>query len=110
MHRWETDATAFWQFGVVYGRAPYTPEKRLLVAVLLDALLQFEKLCNSRERRAAQTLAELRSWFFGGDERWPFSFENVCAHLHLEPDAIRDRLARLDQARRGRMPQGRLGK
>jgi hypothetical protein len=110
VHRWETDATVSWQFGAIYGRATQTPEKRLLAALLMDALLQFEKVQRSRDRRDAQALHELRAWFYAADENWPFSFENVCAHLNLEPDAIRARLARVGQARRTRMHPSHIDK
>ena len=110
MHRWDADASAFWQFGLIYGRAAQSPEKRLLAAVLMDALLQFEKVRRPRGRREVQALDELRAWFYGADEDWPFSFENVCAHLNLEPDAIRARLARVSHTREARAPHGGLSK
>ena len=94
MQRWQTDKTVAFQFGAVYGRVLQTPEKRLLVAMLLDALSQFEKVRDARRPRDAQAREELKAWFFGEDVSWPFSFENVCAHLGLEPGAIRDQLTR----------------
>jgi hypothetical protein len=94
VQRWQSNKAAAFQFGAVYGRMPHTPEKRLLVAILLDALSQFERVRDARRPRDAQTRAELRAWFFADDANWPFSFENVCAHLGLEPAAIRDQLGR----------------
>ena len=96
MQRWQTDRTVALQFGAVYGRVLHTPEKRLLMALLLDALAQFDKVRDPRRPRDAQTRQELRTWFFAEDVNWPFSFENVCAHLGLEPNAIRDLLGRGD--------------
>ena len=110
VHRFETDATAFWQFGGVYGRTGYTPEKRLLAALLMDALLQFERVQGSQERRDVQAFDELRAWFYADNQDWPFSFENVCSHLNLEPDAIRARLARVHPGCAVRGAAGRIGK
>jgi hypothetical protein len=98
VQRWQTDRSVTLQFGSVYGRVLHTPEKRLLIAILMDALSQFEKVRNARRPRDTQAREELRSWFFGEDLSWPFSFENVCAHLGLEPDAIRDQLVRTPYA------------
>jgi len=95
VQRWGSDATASWQFASVYGRAAYKPEERLLAALLMDALMQFEKVYSSHDPRGVRTLQELQAWFYSDDDSWPFSFENVCAHLHLEPGAIRSQLARL---------------
>jgi len=60
----------------------------------MDALLQFEKVRRARGRREIQVFNELRAWFFAEEQDWPFSFENVCAHLNLQPDAIRTQLMR----------------
>jgi len=106
VQRWGSDATASWQFATVYGRASYSPEERLLAALLMDALVQFEKIHAAHNPRAVRALHELQAWFFADDDPWPFSFENVCAHLHLEPDAIRGRLARIHRGARAKLPDG----
>jgi hypothetical protein len=107
VQRWQADKTATYEFGAVFGRVLHTPEKRLLVALLLDALSQFDKVRNARRPRDAQTREELRAWFFAEDLSWPFSFENVCAHLGIEPNAIRDQLGRPPLVDNGRPPRAR---
>lgn len=104
VQRWGADATTFWQYGTVYGRAAHKPEQRLMAALLMDALVQFEKACAGRDPRARRMLHELQAWFYADDDSWPFSFENVCEHLRLEPDAIRGRLARIQRAPRTKQP------
>jgi hypothetical protein len=105
VQHWQTDKTVALQFGAVYGRVPQTPEKRLMVAILMDALSQFEKLRHAQRPRDTQTREELRAWFFAEDAAWPFSFENVCAHLGLEPNAIRDQLSRKPRSGDRRAPR-----
>ena len=80
-----------WRPGIC-GRSP---EGRLLVAVLRNALLEFQDLVQSRRGEHDAQLAELWQWFFEPDDSWPFSFENVCEQLDLDPSCIRERLRAL---------------
>ena len=64
-------------------RACDTPEKRLMFAVLLDAVIQLQ-----RRNSTAATDAEI--WIRGEDDRddAPFSFRNVCEALALDPSYL----------------------
>lgn len=73
-----------------------TPEQHLLAAVLKRAIYDF--LGNLPEEHLAA-----KNWIFNpadGDFD-DFSFEGVCAHLALEPVAVRERLTELKQSDRG---------
>ncbi|MFQ5666126.1 MAG: hypothetical protein ACE5I7_06795 [Candidatus Binatia bacterium] len=70
-----------------------SPEKRLLAAVLMEAVYEFRAAAQSLDDGGNERLRELQAWFFGHRERWPFAFENVCEHLDLDPDCIRARLS-----------------
>jgi hypothetical protein len=63
-----------------------SPEIRLLVAVLADAI---NCLLHSRNRRIFR---EAREWIAGSDLAEPFSFEHICDVLMLSPGYIRTRL------------------
>ncbi len=52
------------------------PEKRLMLAVLLDAILQL--------RRLGAGAAEAAAWFRGAGAGSPFSFASVCDSLGLD--------------------------
>lgn len=70
---------------------PASPALSLARAVLEQAL---DDLALSRraavEGQAARTAAaRVEEWFRSGDSDWPFAFETICAHLRLEPDAVR---------------------
>ena len=79
------------------GQAP-TPEQRLMLAVLSDAL----DLLLARLRPGAlkatsrpRAIAEARAWVASDDTLWPFSFENICGALGLHPDWLRRRVLAL---------------
>lgn len=69
------------------------PERRLMIAVLDDAIGSFLKVLQGDERRARH-LGELERWFADEDRAWPFSFVRICEALGLEPDTVRTALAR----------------
>jgi hypothetical protein len=57
----------------------------LMLAVLEDGIRSF--LSTSRTRRD-----EAEAWITMRSQNWPFSFENVCQVLGLEPSAVRQAL------------------
>jgi hypothetical protein len=87
--------------GATPAALPRQPERRLAAAVLLQAIEDLARLgppatdrtCSASYRRIRPLLA----WFASDDVAWPYSFVNVCAHLRLDPGAVR---ARLRNARR----------
>jgi len=65
-------------FDRLTARACDTPEKRLMFAVLLDAVIQLQ-------RRNSSGATEAEIWIRGEEERdAPFSFESVCEALSLD--------------------------
>jgi hypothetical protein len=69
--------------------ASMVPEKRLMFAVLEEALVDYAKLGGSTRPSARHALAELEAWFVGRGDRWPFSFERICDALDIDPDYLR---------------------
>jgi hypothetical protein len=66
-------------FDCAAARGVDTPEKRLMFAVLLDAVV-------SLRRRNSSVATEAELWIRGeeNDDDTPFSFRNVCAALGIE--------------------------
>jgi hypothetical protein len=60
-------------------------EKALMLAVLEDAIRCLER----RSRGAARLAREAEAWIRASDERWPFSFVNVCAYLDMDARRLR---------------------
>ncbi len=74
------------------------PEVRLVAALLKDGIDSYIKSLSAKPRRGRKNLAnEAEEWIFSKDEEWPFSFENVCQILKIEPDYIRRMLLRYKQ-------------
>jgi hypothetical protein len=88
---WEQDTLIVRQ----YERGRRSPEKRLLTAVLWNALLEFQDRVQAGAADDDLQFRELWNWFFDHDERWPFSFENLCGQLDLDAGCIRAKLARM---------------
>ena len=68
------------------------PEKRLMLAVMEDAIATFQKSVPGANRRQRRLLRETEEWIQSGDISWPFSFENICAALSIESDYLRSGL------------------
>jgi hypothetical protein len=64
------------------------PEKRLLVAVLEEAVKSYRTLACARGRR----FAEVNEWIFSDDNQHAFSFRNICDVLGLSPSRVRQSL------------------
>src|SRR3989454_6438099 len=80
--------------------ASLQPEKRLMLAVLEDAVGTFQKYVASSTRRGQRLFAEAEEWFAEPATEWPFGFESICQALSLEPAYIRNGLGRWRDAQR----------
>jgi len=65
------------------------PERRLAVAVLQDAVECFQKYMYARDRKARQLYVDAESWILASDRSWPFSFDNICELLQIDPGYLR---------------------
>jgi len=65
------------------------PEHRLMLAVLEDALVTFQTGLKSSDPVRRQYFCEVGRWVSSADTESPFSFENICSTLGLDPDYIR---------------------
>src|ERR1051325_1298591 len=65
------------------------PEKRLLLAVLEDALACYQKHFSSRGGRGMRLFRETEEWIFREDSTRPFSFTNICEVVGFDPQYIR---------------------
>jgi len=79
---------------LVQRSAERTPELRLMSAVLEDAIRTFCRCFGSRGVRHQRLFRETASWFESSEASWPFSFENICDPLALEPGWVRGLLRR----------------
>jgi hypothetical protein len=75
------------------------PEKRLMLAVLEDALVCFQKHFSSRGGRGLRLFRETEEWIFRGDNGQPFSFANICEVVGFDPEYMRQGLLKWREKR-----------
>jgi hypothetical protein len=64
-------------------------ERALMFAVLVDALDTYVKTRSAKGHRKRAEFNEVEGWIRSRSTGSPFSFENICDSLGLNPDAIR---------------------
>jgi hypothetical protein len=74
--------------------AAWSGERRLLLAVLQDAVESFFRYRKDPTRRGRRLFRETHEWFWSTDRQWLCSFESICDNLHLDANYIRRGLKR----------------
>jgi hypothetical protein len=74
-------------------KSPLEPERELVLAMLEDAVLCFQKYLRSTQEKERGLFTDAEDWLFGDDREWPLSFLNVCDLLGLEPGYLRKGLS-----------------
>jgi len=72
-------------------RRATTPERRLLVAILADAIDCYQKNLDARTTRGRRICREAETWILSDDHSWVFSFRNICDALGVDAEAMRAR-------------------
>jgi hypothetical protein len=80
------------------------PLKKLAFAVLVDAVHVFQLNLETSRADGKRQLAEAREWLLGAPGHGPFSFENVCYVLGIEPSGLRSWLLRWQAMKRAGQP------
>ncbi|MGH7874606.1 MAG: hypothetical protein ACREQO_20645 [Candidatus Binatia bacterium] len=75
-------------------QAPLEPERELVLAMLEDAVVCFQKYLGSTREKERRIFAETEGWFGSDDREWIFSFLNVCDLLGLDADYLRKGISR----------------
>jgi hypothetical protein len=65
------------------------PEKRLMAAIVDDAVNCFLKYRFAADSRRRRLFREAEEWIMDGDRCWPFSFESICDTLGLDAGCLR---------------------
>ena len=69
-------------------REPCGP-RRLMLAVLEEAMATYGKHRNARDRVGGSRFAEAQAWFDSTDTRSLFAFEHICDTLGIDADYVR---------------------
>jgi hypothetical protein len=84
----------------------FQPEKRLMLAVLEEAIATFQRHVVSQTRQSQRLVEDVEAWAYDTSSEWPFSFENICAALDLEPAYLRTGLTRWKETELRRTRKG----
>jgi hypothetical protein len=76
-------------FATLRRKGEHEPERRLVIAVLQDAVDCFQKHLFARDRKQQQLFSDAEAWISSIDRSWPFSFENVCDLLQINAEYLR---------------------
>ncbi|HXW85497.1 MAG TPA: hypothetical protein VEJ86_13905 [Candidatus Binataceae bacterium] len=68
------------------------PVKKLMMAILEDALRCFQNNATAKGGARKRLFAEAEHWLCGEGGEGPFSFETVCETLGIEPQFLRSGL------------------
>ena len=86
----EPDALLPAQFYAAFrGGSAVRGEKRLMLAVLQDALDCYQKYAFSKDSHGRQMFVDAEGWITCEDRDWYFSFENICETLEINPAYLR---------------------
>lgn len=101
----ESDTLASYRYQRVFESRQISPEKRLIFAILDDAVQSFLTTARPRNAKELREFEEAQMWIMETDSGWIFSFESICSQLGLEPNYLRSGLKKIKaEARRGQPP------
>jgi hypothetical protein len=66
-----------------------TPEKRLLLAVLEEAVGTYQRHVTDTDRDGRAVFADVQAWFASEDGAWLYSFVAICDVIGLDPTYVR---------------------
>jgi hypothetical protein len=64
-------------------------ERRLMVAILEDAIDVYRKQAAARDTRKRHLFEDAEAWIEEQNPTWIFSFDNICAVLDLDAEYVR---------------------
>ncbi|MGH7844127.1 MAG: hypothetical protein ACREQW_02985 [Candidatus Binatia bacterium] len=67
----------------------HDPEKVLMLAILKDAVMSFQKYLLSHRDKERNVFEETERWILSENREWPFSFTNICEVLGIHPQYLR---------------------
>lgn len=77
-------------------------EKKLMLAILKDAVECLEKYRGSKSSIGRALYENTLEWVEDMSTGWPFSFNNICDLLGFDPDYLREFLLKRERERKSR--------
>jgi hypothetical protein len=88
----------------------FEPERRLMLAILEDAINCYQDHLLARRSKARRLFTEAEEWILETASHWIFSFENICETLGFSPASVRHGLLRWKERKTAKYPDSKLGK
>jgi len=82
------------------GSAAVEPIMRLMGGILADAVRTFQRNFEAKSPSRRQEFREARFWIFHDKAEGPFSFEDVCDALGIDPRRLRSLILSWEKNRR----------
>jgi hypothetical protein len=82
-----------------------TPEKRLLLAVLEEAVGTYQRYAGATDLRSRALFAEVDAWLGSEDTAWLYSFVGICDAIGLDATYLRSGLRLWLEALQGTSPE-----
>ncbi len=76
-------------FDRIRRRASADGERRLMVAILEDAVDVYRKQAGARDRKRRLLFMDAEEWIESPDRSWIFSYENICDVLGIDAAYLR---------------------
>jgi hypothetical protein len=76
-------------FDRIRRRASADGERRLMVAILEDAVDVYRKQAGARDRKRRQLFDDAEAWIESSDTSWIFSYQNICDVLGIDATYLR---------------------
>lgn len=96
------------EYLAAFRRRQLEPEKRLMLAVLEDAVACFQSYVFAQNRRKQTLFNEAEDWIRDENGDHVFSFENICAALKFNPKYVREGLLRWKMRKLAERPKIQL--
>lgn len=84
------------------------PEKRLMLAVLEDAVACFQKHIFAPDSRRKAVFRDAEEWILEQGSGRLFSFESICEVLEFDPQYVRQGLIRWKEEKLARRPKANI--
>lgn len=97
------------QYAATMKRRNYLePEKRLMLAVLEDAIWCFQHSLLARDKKRKVLFSEAEEWLMEENGDALFSFESICEVLGLNPKYVREGLMRWKEKELAKRPKAQV--
>jgi hypothetical protein len=84
------------------------PEKRLMLAVLEDAIACYQKYVLARDGKGREMFRDAEEWISAEESEWLFSFDSVCEALGFNPAYVRAGLVRWKETTLQAQPKAKV--